>query len=447
MKKVFLVLPVILMLLTVCTGCGGSKAPPDSGSSGEAAALAQYENILHSYKVYFVGFGEPSEDGLPMVGGTNTRPALADVLEKNDKESGELRGLLEEFTEKKSFEERLKLTYRIMELLVSADDIPDGDGLVSEKKIAALKAFWGPRADQDIIPPITSQQAQLIEQSYKYLVEHYCLSLLCSMYYDYTSRLYKGEREDGSTFPRLMSFSSRLSYDISDGLLDENAFYDICLGLGYYGTLRYENYEAYAEFRGYMEDEIIYNTWWWDEDDKRFLFFPLIDKALKDINDLLDGANDINVIFGSDGDDELVGGADNELIIGSGGNDILKGGAGNDYLQGGAGDDVYIIRPNCGDDVIYDSYGANVLRFDGIPLENIYIGSVYDDGREDDVKITFVGSSGSVTIRDYKYLWRERSFDIEIGGRRFAEDDPESPFMFIDDDSRLPQGIMPPTGR
>ena len=446
MKKVILAVLAFLVLLTACTGCSSSKVTPDSGSSDEDNRLSQYEDILQSYKVYFVGFGEPSEDGLPMVGGTNTRPALADVLEKNDEESGELRGLLEEFTGKKSFEERLKLTYRIMEILVAADDIPDGEGLVSEKKIAALKAFWGPRADQDIIPPTTFGQAELIEQSYDYLVEHYCLSLLCSKYYDYTSRLYIGEREDGSTFPDMQYFNSRLKRFTSNDEIEKDAYYDICLGLGYYGTLRYESYEAYAEFRGYMEGEIVHNTWW-DEGEKNRLFFPLIDKALADINILLDGANDIDVIFGGDGDDELVGGADNELIIGNGGNDTLKGGAGNDYLQGGIGDDVYIIRPNCGDDVIYDYDGANVLRFEGIPLENIYVGSVDEEGHWDDVKITFVGSSGSVTIRDYMDIWRECSFDIEVGGRWLAEDDPESPFMFIDDDSRLSQGIMPPTGR
>ena len=88
-----------------------------------------------------------------------------------------------------------------------------------------------------------------------------------------------------------------------------------------------------------------------------------------------------------------------------------------------------------------------MLRFEGIPLENIFVSSVDCEGHWDDVKITFVGSSGSVTIRDYMDIWRESSFDIEVGGQRFAEDDPESPFMFIDDDSRLSQGIMPPTGR
>ena len=160
MRRVISAALAFLTLLAFCTGCDSSKAPSDAGSSADDG-LAQYEKILHNCKIYFVGFGEPTEDGLPMVGGTNTRPALADVLEKNDKESGELRGLLGEFTEKKTFEERLQLTYRIMEILVSADDIPDGDGLVSEKKLSAIRAFWGTNADRDIIFSFSDYQTQL----------------------------------------------------------------------------------------------------------------------------------------------------------------------------------------------------------------------------------------------------------------------------------------------
>ena len=88
-----------------------------------------------------------------------------------------------------------------------------------------------------------------------------------------------------------------------------------------------------------------------------------------------------------------------------------------------------------------------MLRFEGIPLENIYVSSVTDYGHEDDVRISFAGGRGSVTIRNFKDEWREHSFEIEVGVRRLAEDDPESPFMFIDDESRIPQGVMPPNGK
>lgn len=444
MKKIILAVLAVLFLFT-CTACDSwDKA---SGSSvPEDPMIGHYREILRCHKIFLIStFRSPTEDGLPLIRGTNTRPALADVLEENDKTSGELRGLLERFTKETDLEERFKLTDRIMQILVAADDIPDGDGLpVSEKKLAAIKAFWGEDADEDIVQPTTPEQAELIEQSYAYLVEHYCLSLICSMYNDHMYYLYEEEREDGSVYPDMDGFNVHMYFNTDE--LDEDAFYDICRALAYYGTLKYKSYEAYAEFRGYMESNVIQNTWW-DEDDKRILFFPLIDKALAEINGVLDGVHDIDVIIGGDGDDELVGGDANELIAGGGGNDIIKGGAGNDQLQGGRGDDVYIFRPNCGDNVIFDEDGVNVLRFEGIPLENIYVSSVTDYGHEDDVRISFAGGRGSVTIRNFKDEWREHSFEIEVGVRRLAEDDPECPFMFIDDESRIPQGVMPPNGK
>lgn len=444
MKKILLFVLALVLLIT-CTAC--SSADRESVSvSEEDPLLPQFEEILRCYKIYLISnYDFPTEDGLPLVRGTKTRPALKDVLEENDKTSGELRGLLERFVKEKNLPERISLTHRIMEILVGADDIPGGDGLVSEKKLAALRAFWGENADRDIISPVTPGQAELIEQSYVYLVEHYCLSLMCSIYYDYIHRIYDNERGNGETYPDMYFFSSKINYSVDE--LDEDMFYDICLAMGYYGTLEFDSYEAYSEFRGYMEDRIIDNSWWWDEDDKHRLFFPLIDKALEEINGVLDGVHELDVVIGGDGDDELVGSSANELIVGGSGNDVLNGGAGNDFLQGGEGDDVYVFRANCGDNVIFDTDGVNVLRFRGIPLENIYVSSVEDVDHEDDVKITFVGGKGSVTIRDFKDEWREWSFRIEAGSKQLDEDDPESPFMYIDDKGRLPQGVMPPMNR
>lgn len=44
-----------------------------------------------------------------------------------------------------------------------------------------------------------------------------------------------------------------------------------------------------------------------------------------------------NIIIGTDGDDQINGGAGNDCIIGNGGADHLNGGAGNDILVGGSG--------------------------------------------------------------------------------------------------------------
>ncbi len=440
MRRIISALLAAVMLMTF-TSCDSRDKDPEGDALSDAALEAHFKEILRCYKIYLIGFRYPSNDGLPMIGGTATRPALEDVLIENDKADGELRSLLERFVEEKSLEERFKLTDRILRILCGVDDIPDGEGLVSEKKIRMLKTFWGEDAEEDIIKPELPEYAEMIEQSYVYLVEHYCLSLMCSMYRDYLRYINEETDENGRKYPDMESFGVNLYYEIDN--LDEDTFYDICRALAYYGTLEYDSCEAYAEFRGFMEGRIIQYSWL-EESEKARSFFPLIDKAAEEINGVLDGVHDIGVIFGSEGDDELNGGDGNEIIIGGSGNDVINGGKGNDFLQGGYGDDVYVIRPNRGDDVIDDEDGVNVLRFDGIPLENIHVSSVVNAGHYDDVKITFVGCGGSVVIRDFKNFFREQSFTLKVGAQTIGEDDPESPFMHIDDESGLPQGVMPP---
>ncbi|MDV6345076.1 calcium-binding protein [Nitrosomonas sp. Is37] len=53
-----------------------------------------------------------------------------------------------------------------------------------------------------------------------------------------------------------------------------------------------------------------------------------------------------NVIFGTEGPDNLAGAANDDIILALGGNDTLNGGAGNDTLNGGAGTDTAIYSSN-----------------------------------------------------------------------------------------------------
>lgn len=92
-------------------------------------------------------------------------------------------------------------------------------------------------------------------------------------------------------------------------------------------------------------------------------------------------------IFGSDGDDTMIGGNGTNLFYGNGGNDKLIGGSGEDYLYGGsgnnhiiggAGDDYLVtyidlsnpsapdgnnyVDAGTGNDMIYAGYGNDELR-------------------------------------------------------------------------------------
>ncbi|MBU1052976.1 MAG: putative Ig domain-containing protein [Proteobacteria bacterium] len=78
----------------------------------------------------------------------------------------------------------------------------------------------------------------------------------------------------------------------------------------------------------------------------------------------------INVIVGTENDDNLIGTMHSNLIYGLGGNDtieagdgddILTGGIGNDILYGGDGNDQYIYNTGDGLDSIYDSAGSDTI--------------------------------------------------------------------------------------
>ncbi|UFH51105.1 M10 family metallopeptidase C-terminal domain-containing protein [Pseudomonas sp. KNUC1026] len=63
----------------------------------------------------------------------------------------------------------------------------------------------------------------------------------------------------------------------------------------------------------------------------------------------------LNVINGTDGNDNLVGTADADLIVGGAGNDVINGVSGNDIIVGGAGADI-----------LTGGKGADVFRYEAI---------------------------------------------------------------------------------
>jgi Ca2+-binding RTX toxin-like protein len=107
-------------------------------------------------------------------------------------------------------------------------------------------------------------------------------------------------------------------------------------------------------------------------------------------NDLLQGGNGNDVLFGDAGSDRLEGGN---------GDDILDGGAGNDTLVGGRGDDTYIFAAGSGQDVIDNSGGgADTLHFEGISFNQVASGLMKSGN---DLVLNVSGGSDKVTIRNW----------------------------------------------
>ena len=77
------------------------------------------------------------------------------------------------------------------------------------------------------------------------------------------------------------------------------------------------------------------------------------------LNNLIRGTNNINYLYGHDGNDTLQGAGGNDVLIGGNGNDTLDGGFGSDSMFGGAGHDNYIV-----DKLDYYHPGDNTLDMD-----------------------------------------------------------------------------------
>ena len=117
---------------------------------------------------------------------------------------------------------------------------------------------------------------------------------------------------------------------------------------------------------------------------------------------------DRSVVLGTSRDDTLGAWEAGE------GNRTFIGGKGNDELKGGYGDDVYVWNRGDGDDVVYDPYGRNVIRFGG----GIFPGNIQvrQDG-ETLVLYANVPGGGSVSIRD----WFTQNEGMRFGEIRFED--------------------------
>jgi Ca2+-binding RTX toxin-like protein len=104
-------------------------------------------------------------------------------------------------------------------------------------------------------------------------------------------------------------------------------------------------------------------------------------------DDILDGVNGDDRMFGNGGDDlitgaggddELFGGAGQDIVFGEDGDDFIRGGADDDLLVGGEGEDT--LRGDAGDDVIQS---VDILD------EDAFLESAIDAETEDDVVVNF----------------------------------------------------------
>lgn len=124
--------------------------------------------------------------------------------------------------------------------------------------------------------------------------------------------------------------------------------------------------------------------------------------------DIFIGSAKANRYSGGDGDDVIDGGAGNDRLYGRDGDDLLIGGEGNDTLEGGAGRDtlrdgsttsrdVYVWGRGMGADLVEDAGGTDRLEIGtGVTADQLWLSQDADD-----LRLTILGTSDSLTIRDW----------------------------------------------
>ncbi|QBF33210.1 calcium-binding protein [Thalassococcus sp. S3] len=92
-------------------------------------------------------------------------------------------------------------------------------------------------------------------------------------------------------------------------------------------------------------------------------------------DDFILGNEGDDLLSGGSGNDTLNGGAGRDLVDGEDGNDLLYGGRGDDSMSGGAGDDR--LFGGDGDDVLFGNDGNDLLRLDD--GDNVGVGGAGND--------------------------------------------------------------------
>ena len=131
-------------------------------------------------------------------------------------------------------------------------------------------------------------------------------------------------------------------------------------------------------------------------------------------DNLIGGAGD-DRLFGHGGDDKLKGNSGDDDIIGGDGNDRLYGGKGDDQLQGGDGDDLLLAGH--GSNTYYGGSGADRFGLMKRHEQNVIADFDHSEGDQllirkrhiDSVDVSFVGNLGA---NGEAHFWLESSMGL-----------------------------------
>ncbi|WP_282153987.1 Ig-like domain-containing protein [Ruegeria atlantica] len=136
-------------------------------------------------------------------------------------------------------------------------------------------------------------------------------------------------------------------------------------------------------------------------------------------NQLYGGTGDDVLLVTGNGSNQLFGEDGNDTLTGGDGFDSLAGGAGNDLLKGRGGDDTYLIDLGDTNDIIHEgngnSFGDRIVFGVGITSQMIDL-SVSDADADgfDNIVLSIAGTSQTVTIEDTFYATDATNLAVEF---------------------------------
>jgi Ca2+-binding RTX toxin-like protein len=150
-----------------------------------------------------------------------------------------------------------------------------------------------------------------------------------------------------------------------------------------------------------------------------------------EVDDVLVGAGQADVVYGGEGYDHIRGLGGNDNINGEAGNDVLLGGTGDDALQGGNGDDA--LRGDRGRDLLSGGAGDDVFSFTAVSHSGVAYALrdvIFDfqrgadkiDLADIDADVTSAGNQSFAWVAEFSGAAGELEWDRSTKGIRLNGD-------------------------
>lgn len=334
--------------------------------------------------------------------------------------SGELKGLVEAFTQATTPQERDLLVTQLIYHWTGVQDIDPasraskmiyGNAIGDARKLEALEAFmgeewvgvwcWGtrdPNPHGRAAPVLLQAWDELKALVYGQLMAQTQLQgLFQQINYQWDAEL---EEVVGDLSGVAQALAQRIEADRDAGL---DALGDFLYSLKGMGLLDRLNVDDFRVALGALGGDVV----------------ATMDAALRgwvangatDGADVLRGTDAADVIDGRAGNDRLLGRGGNDVLVGGAGNDVLDGGTGLDDLRGGAGSDTYVYGRGDGHDTLTeDPWRAGAgdidriqlkagVSADDVRLQRVRTGTYWE--MQDDLVLTIRETGETITVRNH----------------------------------------------